>query len=443
MTDEPYTNPHCLQHFAAGGEVHQMNFNEYQNIANQTDQQPGSGAIQDDPYTIMVPLLGLAGEAGELLAEHKKWLRDGNSYKLFPERVTEELGDLLWYLTNVATKHGRDLGDIACSNLERIRALGRDSARHNAQSQQERLSSRVELNEYQQLANQTDPCIPAEVAPDGTYAVLIPMLGLAGKAGALLGDHEQWFLDGASFELRPERVAEQLGSILWYLCDAASKHGLHLEDVASYNLDKISRRWGPATRSLVQCKLFDGDYPEHERLPRQMDILIKPDGPGKTLTFVNGNRFGDPLTDNQYEDDGYRFHDIFHLSFASMLSWSPTVRALLRRKRKSNPVVDEIEDGGRAMVLEEGISALVFSYAERRNYLDGAEGVDYALLRNIREMTAHLEVGCRTEADWERAIVTSFQLWREVRRAGEGHIYADLEKGTIWMADTPPAGATT
>ena len=89
------------------------------------------------------------------------------------------------------------------------------------------------------------------------------------------------------------------------------------------------------------------------------------------------------------------------------------------------------------MVLEEGISAFVFNYAARRNFLDGVKSVDYKLLRNIRELTEHLEVARRTEADWERAILAGFQIWREVRAAGQGHIYADLEKGAIRMADTP------
>ena len=94
-----------------------MELNEYQRLANQTDQQPESGKIEADPRSIMVPLLGMAGEVGELLGEHKKWLRDGDSYKLFPERVKEELGDLLWYLSNVATKHGLTLEEVADFNL--------------------------------------------------------------------------------------------------------------------------------------------------------------------------------------------------------------------------------------------------------------------------------------------------------------------------------------
>ena len=161
-----------------------------------------------------------------------------------------------------------------------------------------------------------------------------------------------------------------------------------------------------------------------------MDISIGGDA-GRAITTVNGVELGNQLRDNRYEDDGYRYHDIFHLSYVSVLGWSPTVRALLRRKRKSDPKVDEVEDGGRAIVIEEGIASMVFSYAERRNYLEGAEGVDYDVLRTIKDMTYHLEVSRCTEGDWERAIMTGFQLWRQVRANGGGHLWVDLERGTI------------
>ena len=164
---------------------------------------------------------------------------------------------------------------------------------------------------------------------------------------------------------------------------------------------------------------------------RQMDMSIDSGEPGRVEMIINGKAFGHPLRDNRYEDDGYRFHDIFHLTYASVLGWSPTLRALMRRKRKSDPKVDEVEDGGRAIVIEEGISAMVFSYAERRDFLNGAEGINYETLRTIKDMTSHLEVNYRTEGDWEHAIMKGFELWRQVRAKGKGRLLADLEKGTI------------
>lgn len=64
-----------------------MDFGSYQKRALLTDQVPDNA---DD--SIVVPLLGLAGEAGELLSEYKKRLRDGNAHQHFKERATEELG---------------------------------------------------------------------------------------------------------------------------------------------------------------------------------------------------------------------------------------------------------------------------------------------------------------------------------------------------------------
>ena len=72
---------------------------------------------------------------------------------------------------------------------------------------------------------------------------------------------------------------------------------------------------------------------------------------------------------------------------------------------------------------------MVFSYAARREFLDGA--VNYELLRTIKDMTSHLEVRCRTEGEWEHAILRGFELWRQVRAKGRGRLLADLDKGTI------------
>ena len=290
----------------------------------------------------------------------------------------------------------------------------------------------MELNEYQRLANQTDQQPENENLEADPRSIMIPLLGMAGEVGELLGEHKKWLRDGESYKLFPERVKEELGDLLWYLSNVATKHGLTLEEVADFNLKKASRRWQPVGVDRAAKKLFDEDYPLSERLPRQMDIAIE-EKAGIAITTIDGAKYGDPLTDNRFQDDGYRFHDICHLSYASILGWSPTMRALMKRKRKSDPKVDEVEDGGRAIVIEEGISAMVFSYAERRNFLEGAEGVNYDLLRTIKDMTSHLEVSTRTEGDWEQAIMTGFDIWRQVKAEGRGQIHADLEKGTICL----------
>ena len=182
--------------------------------------------------------------------------------------------------------------------------------------------------------------------------------------------------------------------------------------------------------------LLDQGFPPAERLPRCMDVSISEDPDSKRVgMFVNGVKTGDTLSDNRYEDDGYRFHDVFHVTHAAVLGWSPTLRALMRRKRKSVPIVDEVEDGGRAIAIEEGIIAIAFSYAERHNFLDGAETIDSSILRVIKDMTSHLEVSCRSENDWENAILSGFRLWRVIRARRQGRIKADLESATLSLVE--------
>ena len=285
----------------------------------------------------------------------------------------------------------------------------------------------MDLNEYQRLANRTDQW-PASKTPESDQRnLMIPLLGLASEVGELLGEHKKRLRDGDSYKLFPDRVKEELGDLLWYLSNVATKHGFSLEDVAQFNLHKTRGRWQPIQARETHWRVLDDGFPLLEQLPRRMDVLIATDTSNRVSMLIDGVKVGDPLRDNRYEDDGYRFHDVFHLSYASMLGWSPTLRALLKRKRKSEPRVDEVEDGGRALVIEEGISAMVFSYAERRNFLEGSEEVDYGILRTIKEMTEHLEVSCRTEWDWESAILTGFRIWRQMRKQESGHLLADLE----------------
>ena len=63
-----------------------MDIRAYQLAAHQTEKK-----VFTDGSDVMVPILGLAGETGELLNEYKKKLRDGDAHKRFPERVAEEL----------------------------------------------------------------------------------------------------------------------------------------------------------------------------------------------------------------------------------------------------------------------------------------------------------------------------------------------------------------
>jgi NTP pyrophosphatase (non-canonical NTP hydrolase) len=288
---------------------------------------------------------------------------------------------------------------------------------------------RVELNEFQVEANRTD-----QRPGHDEGALLFPVIGLASEVGSLVRHVKKRLRDGDAHELFSDEVAEELGDVLWYVANLATKLDVGLDEVATRNLRKIAGRW-PLPGQTLPLPLGDESFPAEERLPRQTSVRFEEQREGERavvrLYGLNGAQLGDQLTDNAYEDDGYRFHDVFHLTYAALLGWSPVTRFFFNAKRGSDPRVREIEDGGRATVIEEGISAFVFDYARQERFLEGLEYVDFSLLSTIRRLVSRLEVRDRTAHEWEHAILRSFEMWRALRAHNGGTVHLDLEARTI------------
>jgi len=93
-----------------------MELNDYQREARKTALYPdfGSNAIY--------PTLGLVGEAGEVADKVKKILRDKDG--VFDEESKDaikfELGDVLWYISQLSSELGYELEEIASSNLNKL-----------------------------------------------------------------------------------------------------------------------------------------------------------------------------------------------------------------------------------------------------------------------------------------------------------------------------------
>ncbi|WIM99966.1 nucleoside triphosphate pyrophosphohydrolase family protein [Actinoplanes oblitus] len=293
----------------------------------------------------------------------------------------------------------------------------------------------MEMTAYQHTAAKT-----IQPLPNGGDPVIVALLGLAGESGAALTAYKKHLRDGPAHPEFRAHMREELGDILWYLSTVAHHLDLDLAELATANLSKITDRWRPTPADAIP---FDADLPEHEQLPRHADFTFtltrNPTGHDVSVLTQDGHQVGDPITDASHVTDGYNFHDVFHLSYAAVLGWSPVMRALLKRKRRSNPQTDLAEDGGRAIAIEEGISALVFSYASRHQYLDGKNHIDNDVLDTIQGMVAHLEVSAHRTADWEKAILTGFAAWRTLRRLGGGTVRLDLDAQTLTALD---AGST-
>jgi NTP pyrophosphatase (non-canonical NTP hydrolase) len=264
---------------------------------------------------------------------------------------------------------------------------------------------------------------------------MIPLAGLASETGELLGEYKKYLRDGESHKVFKNRLAEEVGDILWYLANVATKFDLDLADVAAQNLTKAHQRWAP----VPNREPFDARFPKKERLPRQFVItfrtILQPNAFSVVSVTYSGKQFGNDLTDNAYTNDGYAYHDILHLAFAGVLGWSPLVRMMLKAKRKSDPDVDRVEDGGRAIATEEGLATMIFAYARDYNFLEGKSSVSSELLRMIKNMVSHLEVSACTTGEWEDAIIQGFRVWRAMRFRRDGEVYVDLDARRITLKD--------
>ena len=95
-----------------------MELNHYQRESRKTALYPdlGSNAIY--------PTLGLVGEAGEVADKVKKILRDkkGIFDKDCKDAIKLELGDVLWYISQISSELGYELEEVASANLNKLKS---------------------------------------------------------------------------------------------------------------------------------------------------------------------------------------------------------------------------------------------------------------------------------------------------------------------------------
>jgi NTP pyrophosphatase (non-canonical NTP hydrolase) len=92
-----------------------IELSEYQQLSRRTAEYPREAWLA-------YPALGLAGEAGEVAEHAKKAIRDDGG-EISEERraaMAKELGDVLWYVAQLASELGLDLDDVAQANLDKL-----------------------------------------------------------------------------------------------------------------------------------------------------------------------------------------------------------------------------------------------------------------------------------------------------------------------------------
>ncbi len=97
-----------------------MNLDKYQKRAAEFDLFETSVDLKAPGF--LEKVLGLVGEAGEAADKVKKVIRDKGGYASEEDKATivEELGDVLWYVANVARYMGVSLSEIAEGNIKKL-----------------------------------------------------------------------------------------------------------------------------------------------------------------------------------------------------------------------------------------------------------------------------------------------------------------------------------
>jgi NTP pyrophosphatase (non-canonical NTP hydrolase) len=347
------------------------------------------------PDEIVPVMLGLFGEVGGVMAAAKKHRREGSAFVAYRCAVQEEFGDVLWYFAALCRRIGVSLDSLLVSASSQdgyIKAVAAGDVPSGAVSQVSAPAVSRTLNDV--------------------------LLRLGGAAADLLnvakGD--------------PEAGRKMVAFADAYL-KSLKAADMSFSEVAFSNVRKVRGRFIDPV--ISELPTFDASFGDDERLPDRFEIVIRERRGGRSILEMNGVVIGDPLTDNIADRDGYRFHDVFHFAHSAVLHWSPTFRALLKRKRKSDPHVDETQDSGRAIVVEEGLSAYIFSHAKSLDFFEGHTGLSFDLLKAIRQFVNGYEVEACPLKLWEDAILQGYDVFRRVRKENGGMVSGDRVRRKI------------
>ena len=280
-------------------------------------------------------------------------------------------------------------------------------------------------------------------------AIQVALFGIAGEAGEVVSEAKKFFREGGPLPGLGNRVSEELGDLLWYIALLARRLGLDLSTIAQQNLNKTDALW---SSTMPPPPDYDHHAYDRQKLLRRMEVKFVEDRSGAVPVVrmiplgelaerVNEERdrkrklgqLGDPLDDNAAIDDGYRYHDIIHLGHAAVLGWSPVLRALMGAKRKNVGDCDRVEDGARAIAIEEGLTAFVFNHLEQFDFEPDAIGWD--IFKHVQRTVRGLEVASQPVVAWRSAYTQAFKIFVRLRDACGGVVECDLDARELRLVE--------
>ena len=348
------------------------------------------------PDTEVTPiLLGLYGEVGSVMSTSKKLHREKSAFAGYQRDVEEELGDTLWYVAALCRRMKINLSDIFSEVLD---------------------GNGYTIN----VAANDDPSNPvAKVISTADLAPLDSILLRLGEQSAHL----------LKLEMEVAKAKPLLLEFIRIYIEAIQASRVSFGAVLKGNIAKTRGRF--LKSPLSELPDFDAEFPVEEQLPRQFEIEITQRPNGRSYLRWHGVFIGDPLSDNIADPDGYRFHDVFHFANAAILHWSPTFRALIKHKRKSDSKIDEAQDSGRAIVIDEGLAAYIFSHAKSLDFFEGQDSVSFDLLKAVENFVRGYEVEQCPLNLWENAILQGYEVFRQMRQNNGGIVIGNRNERTL------------
>lgn len=403
-----------------------------------------------------IAIYGLSAEVGSVISAIKKrLLAEGGDeqWDVANDEIIEELGDVVWYCFSLADIANPDKPvNIFChdiANLKREISAGDDRAdrirrvlhpdkRAEFLLAAEKFPKRTKVMEFEDY--QTVAILTARTEPRTLVEVCLAVL-LQLSAELLRKMLPAIELELNKF-LADRPINDILGEIAWHLSALASIYSVRLSDIAQKNMDKVSFRLD----RKHPTPLHDSSCSSSQQFPRQFEVAFVTISKGRSRMYLDGRRLGDDLTDNAYNDDGYRFHDVMHLANVAKLGWSPVLRDLMKRKRKVDPTIDEVEDGARARIVEEAIIKAIHSEGERVAkqriapqspmptplFVSSSE-ITFRFLKFIRSFVEGLEVEINRYWEWEDAILEGHKIFHCLRCEGQGTVIVDLDARTVYF----------
>lgn len=360
---------------------------DYQKLVSPTDKLPSND--------LRPVLMGLFGEIGSVMATAKKLHRENEAYVGFRHAVEEEFGDALWYLTALCNRLGFSVYVIFIEVIESTKN-----------------TIAIETGNF---LNASYSC---SRSVNGLQLIDEMLLKMGEAAATLLGIRDS-----------NELSLSLLKTFAVCYLQALQVVRITFSEVVRKNIEKVNGRF--IDPDLTRLPTFDNRFPEEEQLPNNFEIKIIQRKNGRCHLQWNGVFIGDPLTDNIRDPDGFRYHDVFHLANTAILHWSPTFRGLIKQKRKSDPKIDEAEDGGRAIVVEEGLTAWIFCQAKQLNFFEGMDSISFDLLKTVQQFVQGYEVQACPLRLWERAILDGYSVFRQVLKHNGGIVIGCRETRTI------------